>query len=407
MKIIWFCNFSHITYKFSLTFLLIWVSIISYSQNTYLIKHDKNIIDYAPVFQQTVDNCIRNNGGSIFISSGNYLVSKPIEIINNQSNLIQINFIGIKGRKGELPVLFDTSNNANCHTFLKFQGDIDKLSIGFAVKNLSIIGNNLPFSSKHPFINRANYVSAIQGLNIKFAKIKYVDIKNMYGTGICLANYMDNQSKTHRIQNPIVENCTITGTWGWSGKDDMGDGVLFWQAYSPVVRNCVIINNLNRTKHLGRCGIVLEHNTEGAIIENNRIGGYDRNIHIECDYGGHRIFNNIFSKSYIGITLSYDCNQEIRNRSLYSSTLIENNLFRYDSDYQKNNIIRNDFGFISIYKSSFVIEGLSILNNTFMVDGKKKVNGIKKDKIMWSNDSKVFYRFSDQSKILMNGNNIE
>jgi len=341
--------------------------------NEIVLKPKVGVKDYAPIIQEHLETLAKQGGGTLKVSYGNYPMLNQVHLTElNKSVIVTIK--GINGQNNAKPFFYDTAATKNPHSFFVFQGNIGVPNLTVNILNIHIKGNNQPFTAAHPFVNKVFYTRAIACLNTNTVTIKNVDISNFYGDGIMLSQGMDTREKKFRVNKPIIADCKILNTWGWGPSDDSKDGIMLWQVNAPLVENCLIVNDVNVTKHKGRCGIVLEHNTENAIVRNNVVGGYDRNLHIECDFGGHLITKNTFKYSNNAVTLSYDCNQPISRKNDYRPIVIENNTFNYFDELSRIKSAQNDFGFISIHKKSFVLNGLKIRNNTFLTTkGKVKV----------------------------------
>lgn len=121
-----------------------------------------------------------------------------------------------------------------------------------------------------------------------------------------------------------------------------GDGILFWAAKNPRVENCVIYNDISYTRWIGRIGIVLEYNTENAVIKNNIIGGYNSNIHIELTYGGHQILDNRLLAAVTGVTLNESIDEAMPGYADYMAkvkpSIIKGNYMEYNLERIKYNV---------------------------------------------------------------------
>lgn len=371
-----------------------------------LLKYDKNIKDYSPIIKDAIKELTEKGGGTLIVPYGDYPVLTGVIFESHRPSLI-LNIVGRRNALGQLPTFFDRDKSKKPHIFFWFIGDIANPRLTINVSNIQVIGNNFPYYKGHPFYEKgATPCPAFRCSNILTANFSNVIIKNVYGDGIALINGFDNHNndKKNRIEAPIIKDCQILNCWSWNGKNDGGDGIMLWSVNNPIIENCIILNNINTTKHYGRCGIVLEHYTEKAIIRNNKIGGYERNMHIECDYGGHLIERNTFSQSKIGITLSEACNQDPDLKHLYFPIKILNNIFEYRGEMEKNNLIRNDFGYISIHKKSFMLEGLTIKNNRFLDQRSISKGKIIHSKDLIKTDKKVFMKLDNQDGVIILGN---
>ncbi|MCE7058628.1 right-handed parallel beta-helix repeat-containing protein [Dyadobacter sp. CY343] len=348
---------------------------VSFSQTSIkTITYSDTVKDYGPVITRAFEDLIKAGGGTLRIRYGIYPVRSAV-VVKRKQDTPKITVTGLKNSKGKLPILRDTNSAVPPHHFFSFEGNIDNPTMVVKISNLEFVGNNKPYSKGHPFFGNENmiYKHAIGGINVKTMTIENVTIRNFYGRGILIGNYLGGKyTRKKRVESPVIRNCRIYNVWGYSKRDDSGDGIEFISVNKPTVENSTILNNLAQSKYIGRCGIVMERNTEKAIIRNNKIGGYARNIHVECDWGGHLIEKNNFSQSSIAVTLSEDCGQSIDLKDQFSPITIRNNTMVYNQEYHTYNIKRSPFSFISIHKPTFMLDGLQITGNKMTLLGVKK-----------------------------------
>lgn len=371
------------------------------------INFSKEILDYGPVFSKKINELLSANGGTLSVGSGTYPILTPIQIKYKGQEVI-LNIVGKKGTKGKLPILMDSDTTRAPHNFLHFTGDVVNPSLTLNISNFEIIGNNIPYSKQHPFISNItnSYMSAISGLNLKTSNINNVTIRNFYGTGIILANYYESQKepKLNRMESPKITNCSIVNVWAYNAKDQSGDAIAMWGVNKPVVQNNVMINTIKTTKFAGRAGLVLEHYTENAVVKKNKIGGYNRNIHIECDYGGHLISYNTLSQSSIAITLSEDCGLTASQKNLYSPIIIENNSMIYNQEFRRFNIPKKDYAFISVHRASPMLDGLTIRNNTMTYFLDKTVDQSKTSTRVKEKNKNIYIELNGQQNAVIDRN---
>lgn len=374
---------------------------------TQSIEFSSKIKDYGPVFTEKIQSLIKSKGGTLYVDQNTYPVLTPI-LINYNGDSITINIVGKKNKKGNLPILIDTDTSRVPHAFFGFQSNIVKPTLTFTMSNLELVGNNVPYSKQHPFYGniKNSYSAAISGLNLVTCSIDNVVIKNFYGTGIILANYYNTGriKKKSRMESPKITNCKILNVWCYNSKDQSGDGISFWAVNKAVVQNNVILNNIPTTRFGGRAGLVLEHYTENAIVKDNTIGGYNRNIHIECDYGGHMITKNTFTQSSIAITLSEDCRQSEEDKSAFSPITIKSNVMKYNQEFKKYNIGKADYAFISIYRPSFVLDGLTIIDNIMSYSIDKTLDQRKTSERVVKKADNIFIDLKGQQNVIVRGN---
>jgi hypothetical protein len=330
---------------------------------------DKRVADYGPVIKDALTDLANKGGGTLTIPYGEYPILTGVVFENHKPGLV-INITGQKDSKGRTPVFSDRNRAKKPHLFFWLIGNIANPRLTVNVSNIQIIGNNMPYTSSNPFYGSgAEPVPAFRCSNVYTVSFSNVIIKDVYGDGIALINGFDNHNndKKNRIESPVIRNCKILNCWSWNGKDDGGDGIMMWSVNRPVIESCTILNDLNVTKYFSRAGIVIEHNSESAVIRNNTIGGYQRNIHIEGTYGGHIVEKNRFSQSSIAVTLN-----EFSlggSAALYKPIKIINNTIEYTPS--RYNIKRpfREWSFISMTMKGDNLNDVIIEGNTFTYTG--------------------------------------
>lgn len=370
------------------------------------VAYSDSIKDYGPILTNAIQDVVKAGKGIVKVKYGIYPLLTPVAI-NVKSGSPDIVVIGVKNSKGKLPVFKDTDTSRAPHHFFHFRGNTGKPTMRVSLSNLELIGNNVSYSPTHPFFGKTNliYFIAIAGLDIANMKVENVTIRNFYGRGILIANYFNAKyDRRHRVESPVVRNCKILNVWGYSKKDDSGDGVEFFSANKPLIENNLIINNLPDSRYFGRCGIVLEHNTEKATIRNNRVGGYTRNVHIECDWGGHLIERNHFSQSSVAVNLSEDCGQPDSLKKEFRPIVIRNNTMTYKDELITYKIPRSPFSFISIYKPSSMLEGLQILNNKMVIQSTSPKKQVTTARTNNEQSTKRYIDIKTQDKVTIKGN---
>ncbi|ACT95794.1 right-handed parallel beta-helix repeat-containing protein [Dyadobacter fermentans] len=372
------------------------------------ITYSDTVKDYGPIITKALQEVVKAGKGTVKFKYGVYPLLTPV-VIDTKTGSPQITLTGLKNSKGKLPIFKDTDSTRAPHHFFMFRGVANRLGVNVSISNIEIIGNNVPRSPTHPFFGKAelSYQHALSGLNILTMKVENVTIRNFYGRGIMIANYYNRKyDRRNRVESPVVRNCKIFNVWAYSKKDDSGDAIEFYSANKPLVENNVILNNLVETKYMGRVGVVLEHNTEKGIVRNNQIGGYTRNVHIECDWGGHVIDKNKFTQSSVAVVLSEDCAQPDSLKGQFSPIVIKNNTMIYKDEVATYKIPRSTFAFIYIYKPNDMLKGLQILNNKMTIQSK---NMPKQAVAARTNAPVVMKRYmdlKDQANVTIKGNSL-
>jgi|ERR1051325_1420426 hypothetical protein len=332
------------------------------------LNYDSSITDYTPVVQGMINQLITAGGiGTLYVTYGNYPLFSEITVKNpSGADRVRINIIGISDNQNRKPRFFDTRSGTDPHSFIVFRAHDDfARRLWGGVYNLEFEGNSIPYSSTHPWFLKSQYPrNAIHALGTLGFTMEDCIIRNQYGAGLVIANYFD-QDKQNRCEYPVIRRNQIYNTWAWNPGDDTGDGIHVWNCNRPLIEDNTIINDLFVTRWIGRVGIVIEHLSEKALVQRNKVFGYDRTVHIECTYGGHIIQNNDFSGSKNHITLNEFCGALTEESSLSSPNLIYKNKLDYNQEQEQINASRNDFGMLSIVGVVDQLRGLRIIENEF------------------------------------------
>jgi polygalacturonase len=314
--------------------------------------------------QSALDAVIRT-GGTVYFPTGEYKIS-------NNLYLYYASDVPVTLRADKDATIYP---NAKRYYIYCNNGDKAKKPFGsLTVQGLKIDGSRLP-KPQAEYYDDPSGAFGIFTTNLKNIKIVNNTFANIYGSAIwvVLMKDIDDASLNTSV---TISNNKILNCWGLNptkdfydpkdkskfAYDNYGDGIAVWGYRDAVINDNYIYNDLAKTKHYGRAGIVLENDCANAKITNNTINGYDRNIHIETDKGGHLIANNKFSGSNVGIYfwLAKDWTT--------NSTTIKNNQFYYSDEIAKYNLktIVGDRKFIMLAgKSTTTYQGSNITGNTF------------------------------------------
>lgn len=376
---------------------------------TVTVSFNTNVKNYTLVLNSIAEQFFNSNDSEliILIEPGKYPILSRAHFQYYGEQPKKISIIG-QTKNGEKATLYFPKSVVKPTGFIFFEGTLMKpINLEISLDNLCFIGNNVPYSSNHPFFgDKAPPENCLVLSNLKTITIKNCIIQNFYGNGIIAGNsYPENDKKKFMMQSPLIQNVKIINTWSENHKWNSGNGITVGNVLNPRILNCEIRNDLMYSKYYGFVGIDLEIRVEGAIVKNNIIEGYHTLLHDECNYGGHIISNNIFKSSLIGVNISEDCNQDIKKKYLYKPITIDGNSFYYNNEYKAINQGPGDWGFIAIYKPSFTIEGLRITNNKFKVGSSKSKINITPDKVL--SDKKVYIALSAQKGVIMKNNSYE
>ncbi|WP_118952461.1 right-handed parallel beta-helix repeat-containing protein [Taibaiella helva] len=266
------------------------------------------VTDDASAFQKAADKASAAGAATISIPAGNYFVSRTINIRLDAGKKIKLSGAGSisAGSKGASTIF----TKSLCSIFY-INCPAPTMGGSIECNGICLKGNNVPYTTKHPYYNTDNYAYGIVFNNIASVKMTNSYVGSFYGGGIKVgnarqtANPLSNRSAEVSIINNLVANC-----WGLHFTksnagfvDNYGDGIYLDNVINARVMNNRIENNVTVTRSLGRAGIVLEYNTENCLLQGNTIKGYDRNIHVEGDFGGHTINGNKIFGSDLGILI--------------------------------------------------------------------------------------------------------
>jgi len=331
--------------------------------------------DYAPIiFQKLHAIALTPGGGTLYIKSGGYPVLSSINIVlydTYNSSISPISIVGEPTQVGNsirYPILYDSASALTPHSFLNFVGTPDDDVKEIYVNGLEIVGNNVAANGlNHPFIGIGDiYAPAISLGNVNKAALYNVYIRNQYGDAIRVANWSPSPMDDYNIGLGVeVNTCHFIDCWSDNGRNDSGDGVMFWHVNNPSVKNTVVSNAFSKTHYYGRMGIVLEAGTKNAIINNCFVQGYREGIRCELDFGGHKITRNLIGKNRIaGMAFAQDIIQYNNiPTSSFSGNLVADNVFVYGQYFQEFGATHSTF--ISMANHEYALSGMQIINNSF------------------------------------------
>ncbi len=382
------------------TFFAIFLALLAVSQSlqsataqekTVALHFSPEIDDYAPVVTAALNEIYDAGGGTLQVGYGRYPLKTVMGFSRRDAKTVSITIQGVKNAAGERPLFYCVAEPGKTHRMFNFGGGwfTEGGYLSVSVSSIEIVGNNVPVNRStsnvpgddgvsppwaiipwgnqpddrhygHPFMHHTSQNGdAIILNNLKTAHIDDVIIREVYGDGIKMANY-GTRSDEWMIE-PTITNTRILNTWLWQDGFITGDGIIAWFVKKPRIENCVIYNDIPYTRWTGRSGIVIEHDSEEAIIRNNVIGGYVRNIHIENTYGGHVIENNKLLASDFGVFLNEPEWGDAAKMAKVKPVAVKDNYFEYNME--------------RITYKAFPMGGRRALVDTFILS--KKLNGLQ------------------------------
>lgn len=334
------------------------------------------VTDDKAAIQSCIKDAYANNGVAV-LTPGKYKVSKAIYFYLKDNNLVSIK--GQADKKGNYPVIFTDK----LESIFVFESDPNKPAGNVAMSQLELIGNNPPYSSSHPYFGKHDtYASGVAFFNLKTVSVNKLTVRNIYGEGINVRNwnYQKNPAANRFTSVNITDN-KILNCWGANPpkagggpSDEYGDGVYVNNATNISILRNQIINNLAVTKQFGRAGLVIEYNCDGATIEQNTISGYDRDIHLEGDFGGHMIRNNRLTGSDFSI-----CVYGNLHTGTHKPISIVNNYLSNEGIPDNLQLVRvrakDERALISFYAEQDTRKNSVISGNTFYMTPKSAIIG--------------------------------
>lgn len=328
--------------------------------------------DDTKAIQNCIDASLKAKKSKVVIPFGKYNISKQL-IFDYLYN--EITFHG-ELRGSQVPTIYSTSSD----NIILVKGFLFDPSQGiFNMENINLYGSNPVYSNVHPNINNTKWNAALAVWDKSRVSINNVSINNFYGQGIHVSTTKQEDISVASCFDFVrISNCKVRDVWGSNPKrDDYGDGIYLSNISSGILENNYIYNNINKTKQLGRAGIVLEYMTENINVLNNTVeGGYDRAIHIEKTFGGHIIKGNIFKGSDLGLVVA-----EFGD-SNYEKTEISNNLFSNENLFKNIPKIKsyaaNSYGdralAVIITDAKLPASKILIVNNKFIINQNYEYN---------------------------------
>lgn len=301
---------------------------------TFYVKDFGAIINDGKDDTSSIQNCIneaiKHENAQIIFEPGIYNLNNQL-VLDYTTSSIQLS--GTKALNN-ITELHSTSEK----NIIGVRGYYANPSTGsFKINDFKIKGYNKPFSAMHNKANKPNWSAAIIVTDIRNVIIDYVTIENFYGQGIQIASTNRNANGDDRFNKVEITNNRIIDVWGFHPKgDDYGDAIYLSNVVNGIVKNNYIENSLQRTKQLGRCGIVLEYLCENIKVINNQVKeGYDRPLHIENTLGGHLVENNTFYGSDLGIVVVENLDKPYKKTEILKNKISNINL-RKDITYTKS-----------------------------------------------------------------------
>jgi hypothetical protein len=260
--------------------------------------------------QTAINTVLANGGGKVIIPNGKYFIDNNILIDPGYSSATSVTIIGSnvliapkKGPNGSLLCFLAKTFSKPVIHEVRFEGlSIDGMYYWGDTKS------HFEKADKKP----TEILSVIRIINYKYSHIVNCRIRNIYGQTIYINSDDSNRYKDSTIRASYVQiyNNNLYNCWGQRFYktsdgvfDNYGDGINVSCAANGAVFNNIVYNNLYETGNYGRLGIGSDFQSSNIKFINNRVHGYDRNIHIENSRGGFLFANNKITGSEVGILI--------------------------------------------------------------------------------------------------------
>lgn len=221
-------------------------------------------------------NYLGENGGKVTLNK-TYLISAPITV--NFTNDVVVEIEGTIDSK----IICKNMGELNFYNVIVAKNDGSE-SIGTFYCN----GLNIDASACGTGYGQQERMQGITANGVKNVFIERNNINNLYGTGIFILNAKG---------SVYIAKNNLNNVWGYNPSvDSYGDGIyLAHNIKGAIVELNNIKHDVSNFEEVGRCGIALEYDVKNCLVRSNKIEGYNRAIHVEKSFGGHKIQGNEIS----------------------------------------------------------------------------------------------------------------
>lgn len=317
-------------------------------------------IDDTKIIQESL-NKLRTAGGTLEFESGVYNINEGIRV-------------DFSGSNSEI-IIIGNGAKIKAGGFLKYILYFVNKGINNDVKiNNLMIDGSANKSIRDKFFDSTAYTFGVRILEFQEINISNCIFSNIYGTGLRLQfRSIADSRQLQMTENFEVSRCQFYNCSGLKAttdkkrktRDNYGDGCSIFGGKSGVIKNCKIYNNLDEVGKIGRAGFATFGNSLNIQVLNDTIIGYDRAVHIENTYGGHRVQNCLIRDCNVGLIINaYDCPYMTSNPITFTQNHIEGTT-RDRSVY--GGMIK-PASMITFIGSSSLYDG-SVFSNNYIKDG--------------------------------------
>ncbi len=304
----------------------------------------------------------KSKDAEIFFPQGEYLTSQQLDFFIPQG---RVKIFGESKGKSKIRNIANT-------TILSIRGYYQSPAKGnVIVRDLSLFGSFPVYSQSNKFINKSVSYYGIGISDVESVEVSNVQIQNIYGIGLSIfTTAIDINQSANKIKSINIINNEILNAWGYNPKkDDYGDGIYIANVAQGKISNNKILNDFNKTKQLGRAGIVIEYLSKNITLSSNTIFGYDRGMHFELDLGNHIIEKNRISGTDLGMVF-YNVSKTTNAPVTIRGNFISNNGFPKNTGLKRTRGVDqlNDRSLVNFYAPHGERRGSIIEDNIFEVD---------------------------------------
>lgn len=358
------------------------------------------VTDNSKAFTNCMKEAVKSENSVVIIPYGNYKINTAIDFYFTDQK------IEVKGvlKGGQKPVIFTD----NYITLFSARGysfpDQSKGSI--TISNLKFSGKKSVFSAKHPYVKKNIFFYGIYVADKNRVDINNVEVNNIYGQGIGIINTSMKMDGKGRFAYVSIANSSVLDCWGYNPQiDNYGDGIYVGNTITGNITNNIVKNNPAVTKQLGRGGIVLEYFADAIVVQNNKVSGYDRGIHIEETNGGQQVIGNTFTGTDLGVVVYENEACSIKFPILIKNNVISNENFNKSLNINRVRMPRAMLNFLvkDNCRAGSIIEGNTFLiNRNYQFVGNSMANILANGLIVRNNKFVIGNSGLNNIKILIN-----
>ncbi len=310
-------------------------------------------------------NALSHSGGTLVFEKGVYDISDEIilEFVGNDKNLrIDGNGATVKTAGFQRYIFYFINKGQNNNLF---------------IQNFNIDGSATAETRKI-YLDSSLFTFGVRTMEFTKVFVEGCHFKNIYGTGLRL-NFrrISDASQNQMPEYFEVSKCSFENCSGLNlikdvkkTRDNYGDGCSVYGGRNGVIKDCKIVNNLDVTGHMGRAGFATFGSSINIEVLQDTIQGYDRAVHIENTFGGHKVNKCYITDCNVGLIINASKCPYLSNNPIYFN---ENHITGTTRDRSKYGGSVKPPAMITFIGSSDLFTG-SEFNNNYIRDGKTGAN---------------------------------